>query len=236
MTEKCLIATTLAILVCHPSSTIRCFKPKPKPISSSKSNKIPKKPEEKPTPNSNLVSELIRENSLFGYMENIIRNGWLEKTSLNINRILKVKQSVRTLIKFEQYREMVELEAESATCHLVFHGANITCSLGENGNGSPRICGMKQCRVCRILVSKFSVEDRSMSFFRSVWKAHEKLINNCLFANENCEKRAIIVCRVIVGGFDSILGPTGDRSNGAEELVVLDPRAVLPCFVVIYSV
>lgn len=30
MVERCLIAASLAALVCHPSSTIKCFKPKPK--------------------------------------------------------------------------------------------------------------------------------------------------------------------------------------------------------------
>ncbi|XP_050144393.1 uncharacterized protein LOC126619983 [Malus sylvestris] len=33
MVERCLIAASLAALVCHPSSTIKCFKPKPKPTS-----------------------------------------------------------------------------------------------------------------------------------------------------------------------------------------------------------
>lgn len=60
-------------------------------------------------------------------------------------------------------------------------------------------------------------------------------------------KRAMLVCRVIAGrvqksqdpddfiagGFDSIAGETGLYSN-LEELFVYNPRAVLPCFVVIY--
>ncbi|XP_068317109.1 uncharacterized protein [Pyrus communis] len=33
MVERCLIAASLAALVCHPSSTIKCFKPRPKPTS-----------------------------------------------------------------------------------------------------------------------------------------------------------------------------------------------------------
>ncbi|KAH0987319.1 hypothetical protein GBA52_014496 [Prunus armeniaca] len=36
MVERCLIAASLAALVCHPSSTIKCFKPKPRPRSPQK--------------------------------------------------------------------------------------------------------------------------------------------------------------------------------------------------------
>lgn len=58
-------------------------------------------------------------------------------------------------------------------------------------------------------------------------------------------KRAMLVCRVIAGrvgsdsddemdktdgGFDSVM------AHGESELVVFNPRAVLPCFVIVYSV
>ena len=84
------------------------------------------------------------------------------------------------------------------------------------------------------------------------WKAHEKVTNDYV-AKRVCAKRAIILCRLIagrVGGyhrhelmdigedgrFDSVVASNGDDSNGSEKLMVLNPRAVLPCFVVIYEV
>lgn len=61
-------------------------------------------------------------------------------------------------------------------------------------------------------------------------------------------KRALLVCRVVAGrvgcdpgivdkedaGFDSLVG----RGSGGfeEELLVFNPRAVLPCFVIVYTV
>lgn len=71
MVERCLIAASLAALVCHPSSTIKCFKPKPRPRSPQKQKpedpsasppkgskrhgvvigkEVPSKPKEKPCP------------------------------------------------------------------------------------------------------------------------------------------------------------------------------------------
>lgn len=67
-------------------------------------------------------------------------------------------------------------------------------------------------------------------------------------------KRAMLVCRVVAGrvgsegeeidkedgGFDSVIGRGG--GSGAytkfdeEELLVFNPRAVLPCFVIVYTV
>lgn len=66
-------------------------------------------------------------------------------------------------------------------------------------------------------------------------------------------RRAMLVCRVIAGrvrrtaddaqaeedgvsagSYDSVAGCAGIYSN-LEELVVFNPRAILPCFVVIYK-
>ena len=66
--------------------------------------------------------------------------------------------------------------------------------------------------------------------------------------DETMRRKAMIVCRVIAGrvhrpleniqemagqtGFDSLAGKVGLHSN-IEELYLLNPRALLPCFVVI---
>lgn len=67
-------------------------------------------------------------------------------------------------------------------------------------------------------------------------------------------KRAMLVCRVVAGrvgcetddvekddgvGFDSVLGRGGNGAHtrlDEEELLVFNPRAVLPCFVIVYTV
>lgn len=160
---------------------------------------------------------------------------------------------------FEQYRHKLKLKYSNGTSGfnerlavdgneiLQFHGATISCSLGANSNGlSSDVCEKEGCGVCRILASNFSTEDVSVSFFEKSWEAHEKVI-----ANGVCARKAIVVCRVIAGrigrcdqrglmdgeegGFDSVaIGSSGNQSNGGKELFVLDPRAVLSCFVVTY--
>ena len=84
------------------------------------------------------------------------------------------------------------------------------------------------------------------------WKAHEKVTNDYV-AKRVCARRAIILCQVIagrVGGyhrhdlmvigeegrFDSLVASNADDSNGSDKLMALNPRAMLPCFVVIYEV
>ena len=284
MAEKCLLAATIAILACHPSITIKCIKPKsfvkesskkPKPTSPSKAlNQYPNKKSlktiEKLDPNClyfsssrlvNTVSEVLEGNPLFGYIETLIKSSWLDKTSLKINKILRVSHSVRTLLVFEQYRQMVcrldkRLGVEGNEL-MRFHATMISCSLGSNGSSSSYICGKKRCGVCRVLGSTFSIKDGSVSFIEKSGKAHEKVMTSeCRLTNNNgvLARKAIIVCRVIAGrvayldkhglmmndeegGFDSVLGLSEDEeSNGIEELFVLNRRAVLPCFVVTYSV
>ncbi|KAG8661237.1 hypothetical protein MANES_02G215060v8 [Manihot esculenta] len=69
-----------------------------------------------------------------------------------------------------------------------------------------------------------------------------------IFEQDPSVRKALIVCRVIAGrvhkpldniqeisgqtGFDSLAGKVGLYSN-IEELYLLNPRALLPCFVVI---
>ncbi len=66
-------------------------------------------------------------------------------------------------------------------------------------------------------------------------------------------KRAMLVCRVIAGrvgcdqavvdkedpGYDSLVGREAGahtRLDEEDELLVFNPRAVLPCFVIVYTV
>ncbi|KAF6153529.1 hypothetical protein GIB67_027396 [Kingdonia uniflora] len=137
---------------------------------------------------------------------------------------------------------------------LRFHCSTFVCNLGQNGNSS--ICTQCYCSVCGIVRSGFSPKLDGISTLSSSWRAHvalpEDLEDEFAFMNV---KRAMLVCRVVAGrvgrdddggygfdkedsGFDSVSG----SGNGAhsrldeEELLVFNPRAVLPCFAIIYSV
>lgn len=87
------------------------------------------------------------------------------------------------------------------------------------------------------------------------WRAHvaipEEIEEEFKFMHV---KRAMLVCRVIAGrvgcdpdiaykedpGYDSLVGCRGTgihaRLDEEDELLVFNPRAVLPCFVIVYSV
>lgn len=72
-------------------------------------------------------------------------------------------------------------------------------------------------------------------------KAHD----SAGISSDSNDKRAMLVCRVIAGrvkkslegsmeDYDSLAGAAGMYSN-LDELYVFSPKAILPCFVVIYG-
>ncbi|XP_043721783.1 uncharacterized protein LOC122669161 [Telopea speciosissima] len=183
-----------------------------------------------------------------------------------IHQILKIHNSPKILSRFEEYREIVKsraarngLRRRDERCIadgnelLRFNCSTFTCGLGQKGNSS--ICKQSYCSVCGIIRSGFSAKMDGISTLSSSWRAHVALPDEIEseFAFMNV-KRAMLVCRVIAGRigcegeqevvdkedaqYDSVVGRNGgahSRLDG-DELFVFNPRAVLPCFVIIYSV
>lgn len=136
---------------------------------------------------------------------------------------------------------------------LRFHCATFLCDLGQNGNSS--ICSHQYCSVCGIIRVGFSSKMDGISTLSTSWKGHaalpEDLEEEFRFMHV---KRAMLVCRVIAGrigcdpemgdkddpGYDSLVGRepggTQTRLDEEDELIVFNPRAVLPCFVIAYTV
>ncbi|OEL30034.1 hypothetical protein BAE44_0008946 [Dichanthelium oligosanthes] len=139
---------------------------------------------------------------------------------------------------------------------LQFHGTTVSCSLGASGSHS--ICASSTCNVCRILRHGFSATRESRDgggvgvFTTSTSKrALDRLEGTNAGGGEagaGGVRHALIVCRAIAGrihrplenpqdvagqpGFDSVAGQVGAES-GIDELYLLNPSALLPCFVVI---
>lgn len=141
---------------------------------------------------------------------------------------------------------------------LRFHCTTYLCSLGRAGNG---LCEEELCSVCGIVKDGFSVKMDGIGVMGSSKAAHEAIPAEVEEEFEYMNvKRAMLVCRVVAGrvgreeeeggcnagvvvdgdregkgdgAFDSVVVRRGD---GEEEVVVFSPRAVLPCFVIIYSV
>nr|XP_043636002.1 uncharacterized protein LOC122607144 [Erigeron canadensis] len=136
---------------------------------------------------------------------------------------------------------------------LRFHCATFLCDLGQNGNST--ICTHQYCSVCGIIRVGYSSKMDGISTLSTSWKGHmalpEDIEEEFKFMHV---KRAMLVCRVIAGrvgcdpeigdkddpGYDSLVGresgATQNRMEDDDELIVFNPRAVLPCFVIAYSV
>ncbi|XVF63699.1 hypothetical protein PTKIN_Ptkin09bG0107700 [Pterospermum kingtungense] len=141
---------------------------------------------------------------------------------------------------------------------LRFHCTTLSCSLGARGSSS--LCGsIPGCGVCTVIRQGFqnkggaaaAAEPKGIRTRASSGRAHDSL--KCTDG-----RRAMLVCRVIAGrvkrvtddapleeennngssvsagSYDSLALYAGVYSN-LEELVVFNPRAILPCFVVIYK-
>ncbi|KAK4745817.1 hypothetical protein SAY87_012129 [Trapa incisa] len=136
---------------------------------------------------------------------------------------------------------------------LRFYATTLSCSLGLNGCSS--LCASEKCSVCRIIRCGFSAKKEMRG---GVGVFTTSTSGRALLSIEDAAedgyqvflevRKALIVCRVIAGrvhrpleniqeingqnGFDSLAGKVGLYSH-IEELYLLNPRALLPCFVVI---
>ncbi|KAJ6773569.1 hypothetical protein OIU79_017106 [Salix purpurea] len=210
------------------------------------------------------VSELAPEDSGRNIVEIIFKSSWVRKDNpgCKIERILKVNNTQRTIQRFEECRDAVKTRALSSTrknprCAadgnelLRFHCTTLTCSLGSRGSSS--LCGsIPGCGICTIIRHGFQGKGcKGVLTTASSGRAHDS------FRGCTDERRAMLVCRVIAGrvkrvaedappseedgtssaaagSYDSVAGYAGIYSS-LEELSVFNPRAILPCFVVIYK-
>lgn len=207
------------------------------------------------------VSELGPEDTSKNIVEIIFQSSWLNKQTpvCKIDRILKVHNTQKTIAKFEEYRESIKSKAarlpkKHPRCIadgnelLRFHCTTFVCSLGLNG--SSNLCNsIPQCSVCSIIKNGFKIAgepvgriaEKGILTTATSGKAHDKAV---VSPEDTNDKRAMLVCRVIAGrvnkntevsveDYDSVAGAVGLYSN-LDELYVFNPKAILPCFVVIY--
>uniref|UniRef100_A0A803MGZ1 Uncharacterized protein n=1 Tax=Chenopodium quinoa TaxID=63459 RepID=A0A803MGZ1_CHEQI len=208
-----------------------------------------------------VVTELVEGDSSRKIVEIICRTNWMKSENHcgRIERVLKVHNTQKTIARFEEYREMVKIKASKLPKKhprciadgnelLRFYGTTVACSLGIDGSSS--LCVSGKCCVCRIIRHGFYTKKEIKSgvgvFTSSTsGRAFEGIES---IDGDPSIKKALIVCRVIAGrvhrplenlqelagqtGFDSLAGKVGLYSS-IEELYLLNPRALLPCFVVI---
>ncbi|XP_019158826.1 PREDICTED: uncharacterized protein LOC109155658 [Ipomoea nil] len=277
MSEKCLMMTSLAFLACHPSSTIRCFKPRPSVVVSPKREKSVSSEDyhQNPKPHESLDShakrvfslprlkeinvpfklleEVVEGEALLGVVEAVFRTGWKRNGGgYTIRKVFRVNHGSGVYERFETYRKAVKAKGVlwgDGNEVLRYRGTAITCSLGVSQFMGT--CNRRSCGVCRIIghnnSNNAAMDMRPVTLSKTSWRAHRRA-EKCRGGRDD-SKRAIVVCRVIAGRvarccngsivngeedngeFDSV-----ENMDGSEKLVVLDSRAILPCFVVLYNV
>ncbi|XP_068638346.1 uncharacterized protein [Aristolochia californica] len=212
------------------------------------------------------VSELYDGDSAKNIVKIIFQTGWKKgkdgARTPQIHRILKIHNNTKILARFEEYREAIKAKATkhggrwNERCIadgnelLRFHCSTFLCSLGQDDYCG--LCGHEFCSVCGIIRSGFSPKLDGIPTMASSRRAHDaipdELEEEFRFMNV---KRAMLVCRVVAGrvasevgdndkedgGYDSVVVRGEAHQGGPEdELLVFSPRAVLPCFVIVYSV
>jgi hypothetical protein len=140
---------------------------------------------------------------------------------------------------------------------LRFHCAPLACSLGANG--ATHLCDAAACVACGIVRDGFA-KGAGVRTMATSGRAHDAVQEG----EGGAERRAMLVCRVIAGRvkraapapcqeteesantavveetedaseeYDSVAGTAGVYSS-LDELEVFNPRAILPCFVVVYK-
>uniref|UniRef100_A0ACD5XJT6 Uncharacterized protein n=1 Tax=Avena sativa TaxID=4498 RepID=A0ACD5XJT6_AVESA len=183
--------------------------------------------------------------------------------AVSVTRILRIHHNPRALSRFEEYRDLVRARASRRSTagaaveerciadgneRLQFHCSTMLCSLGAG------VCGSPYCCTCTILRHGFAGKQADVdgiATYSSGWAAHASLPEDVEreFAFLQV-RRAMLVCRVVAGrvvrggdgdkvAYDSMVPvpPAGVVRRGEDdaELLVFNPRAMLPCFVIMYS-
>ncbi|XP_009587911.1 uncharacterized protein [Nicotiana tomentosiformis] len=204
------------------------------------------------------VTELGPEDTSRNIVEIIFQSSWLNKKTpvCKIDRILKIRNTPTTISRFEEYRDGIKSKATNLPKKhprciadgnelLRFLCTTFICSLGLNG--SSNLCTLPNCNVCTIIKNGFKLATtdgtkKGILTTATSGKAHD---STRVVSHDDNDKRAMLVCRVIAGRvkktldgnleeYDSIAGAAGVYSN-LDELYVFNPKAILPCFVVIYK-
>uniref|UniRef100_A0ACD5WA34 Uncharacterized protein n=2 Tax=Avena sativa TaxID=4498 RepID=A0ACD5WA34_AVESA len=179
-----------------------------------------------------------------------------------IERVLKVQNFGKTVERFEQHRERVKASAAASSADelarrsyarcaadgnelLRFHCTTFNgCSLGLAG--STALCrSPSQCKLCSIVRDGFRVDgDGKIATMVTSGRAHDTALLSP--SDGGVEKRAMLVCRVVAGRVKKVVSGSNpsdefgcdsvSSSPDLDELSVFSSRAILPCFVVIYTV
>ncbi|XP_022772670.1 uncharacterized protein LOC111315305 [Durio zibethinus] len=207
-----------------------------------RSSSAPARPVRNTDPLLPALTEMPEGHPSRNVVEIIFHTSWSPKAFTGrIEMIFKVQNGPRTVTRFEEYRETVRtrpgsgsggpVSADEENARCVADGNEVMrfhCLGPASGN-----CGMNDTRIF------FGCKGAAICTYSGSGGAHES-------AGGGSGRKAMLVCRVIAGrvskrvgfGYDSLVdGRVGYDSVSGDngELLVFDPRAVLPCFLIIYK-
>nr|GMC70054.1 Nucleic acid binding protein, putative [Ipomoea batatas] len=193
-------------------------------------------------PSRNIIEMIFRAAS-----KNPSKHPWL------IKRVIKVKNTIDVLDRFEKYREAVKSRScEMCKSHprsmvdgnelMQFYGTTMTCCNNNKRTKISDLCKDPNCRVCRLIQSGFNTSYNNKNGIRLSTNSDTLSEDTTVISNRNKAKRAVIVCRTIAGIVEKdqdLLEEEHDSvghgvDTKLEYLTVKDPSAVLPCFVIVF--
>lgn len=153
-----------------------------------------------------------------------------------IRRVVKVKNPEEVVAKFERYRGEV-MSWRSSKEHsrsivdgnevLQFYGTTMSCCSSRNRVLS-KLCTDSGCRACRVIQSGFDTCYNKLHGIRVSSKSNGTSEDGVVNGAAKGAKRAVIICRTIAAG-------GGGGGGGGVAMVVPNPAALLPCFLVIFD-
>ncbi|KAJ7963688.1 C2H2-like zinc finger protein [Quillaja saponaria] len=197
-----------------------------------------------------LLQELDIGDPSRNIVEMIFWKAWMNtsKPKRKIKTVYRVSNSIEVLERFEKYRENVKKKAYGHyAMHprstvdgnelLRFYGTTMSCCQGKSKKVS-ELCKDPSCQVCRIIQSNFETESTKKNGIQLSTSSQELSDYTITTTEAKNMKRAVIICRAIAGSIIHVNGGEyGEKRHHFNygNLVVRNPSAVLPCFVIVFS-
>jgi hypothetical protein len=202
-------------------------------------------------------SSWLKKQSPVCRVERILK---VHNTARTLARFEEYRDAVKAKAKANQKQQQQQQQPRCTADGnelLRFHCVDLGCSLGLHG--AAHLCGA--CPTCAIIRDGFFLlhnnsgsNNAGIRTMATSGRAHDAAAGTTTGERSS---RAMLVCRVIAGRvkrqqprgvdeqegeegeseeeeYESVAGSAGVYSN-MEELLVFNPRAILPCFVVIYK-
>ncbi|KAG0474898.1 hypothetical protein HPP92_014584 [Vanilla planifolia] len=205
-------------------------KPKPRPRSKPRTKSKSSSTASPPPPSVQLptLADLPKGHSSRRVIEIIFETTWSPRGAPflgEIEMLFRVHHPPRAVARFEEYRAAVRSRSNEPRCAA---DGNEMMRFHASSSSAASAGGIFDAGVARCAVGKLE----GVRTFAGSGGAHES-------AKGGSVRRAMLVCRVIAGRIGDASKPNPEADSvclGKDELLVFDPRAVLPCFLIIYVV